>query len=213
MAKKTSLRSRLERRAEVIAKNKRKLKAALNKVPRVPPGGGVLGLAVNLLASQGDTLVDLSTAAFTPEAQLQATINALEILERKQETPLIRSIVPPVIRDIAPTIQQVEELIDAADPDELENTEMVDALVAEIKKVEREVKRDARPSGREVIRRSKQFSRQFMIPDIPTKKKRKVSGYQKEFGIQLKKLKKKHPRTPVTRLMKRAHAATRKARK
>jgi hypothetical protein len=45
------------------------------------------------------------------------------------------------------------------------------------------------------------------------KKKRKVSAYQKEFGRQLKKLKKKHPRTPVTRLMKRAHAATKRARR
>tara|TARA_B100000745_G_C20142719_1_gene391834 strand:+ start:1404 stop:1757 length:354 start_codon:yes stop_codon:yes gene_type:complete len=45
------------------------------------------------------------------------------------------------------------------------------------------------------------------------KRKRKVSAYQKEFGRQLKKLKKKHPRTPVTRLMKRAHTATRKARR
>ncbi len=45
------------------------------------------------------------------------------------------------------------------------------------------------------------------------KKKRKISAYQKEFGRQLKRLKKKHPRTPVTRLMKRAHAATKKARR
>jgi len=42
------------------------------------------------------------------------------------------------------------------------------------------------------------------------KKKRKVSDYSKQFGIILKSLKKKHPRTPVTRLMKRAHVATRK---
>ena len=45
------------------------------------------------------------------------------------------------------------------------------------------------------------------------KKKRKVSKYQKEFGKQMKKLKAKHPRTPVTRLMKRAHTATKKAMK
>jgi len=42
-------------------------------------------------------------------------------------------------------------------------------------------------------------------------RKRKVSKYSKEFGRQLKKLKKKHPRTKVMNLMKRAHAATRKA--
>ena len=54
---------------------------------------------------------------------------------------------------------------------------------------------------------SNQFSRSNLLP----KKKRKVSKYQKQFGIQLKKLKKKHPRTKITQLMKRAHRATRKA--
>ncbi len=45
------------------------------------------------------------------------------------------------------------------------------------------------------------------------KVRRKVSGYQKEFGKQLKILKKKHPRTKISRLMKRAHTATKKIRK
>lgn len=70
-----------------------------------------------------------------------------------------------------------------------------------------------RLTGRDVIRRSGQFSRSALLPDLPTKKKRKVSKYQKEFGKQLKKLKAKHPRTKITRLMKRAHSATRKAMK
>ncbi len=67
-------------------------------------------------------------------------------------------------------------------------------------------------SGRDVIRRSGQFSLQNIMPDLPTKKKkkRKVSTYQKEFGRQLKKLKAKHPRIQIKNLMKRAHAATRK---
>lgn len=48
----------------------------------------------------------------------------------------------------------------------------------------------------------------------PAKKKKRRSNihkYNREFGVQLKKLKKKHPRTQVTQLMSRAHAATRKA--
>lgn len=48
---------------------------------------------------------------------------------------------------------------------------------------------------------------------VKQKAKRKVSGYQKEFGKQLKKLKKKHPRTKIGTLMKRAHRATKKVRK
>jgi hypothetical protein len=45
------------------------------------------------------------------------------------------------------------------------------------------------------------------------KKKRKVSKYQKEFGKQFKKLKKKHPRTSPKMLMKKAHRATKKVMK
>ena len=62
----------------------------------------------------------------------------------------------------------------------------------------------------EITRRidSRQFERQNVLPG---KKKRKVSKYQIEFGKQLKLLKEKFPRTAVTKLMKRAHTATRKA--
>ncbi len=45
----------------------------------------------------------------------------------------------------------------------------------------------------------------------PKPKPRKKSKYGKELGRQLKMLKKKHPRTAITKLMKRAHRATRKA--
>ncbi len=42
-------------------------------------------------------------------------------------------------------------------------------------------------------------------------KKRKKSKYQRELSKNLKLLKKQHPRTKITALMKRAHRATRKA--
>ena len=45
----------------------------------------------------------------------------------------------------------------------------------------------------------------------PKPKKRKKSKYQRELGRQLKMLKANHPRTAITRLMKRAHRATKKA--
>jgi uncharacterized protein with von Willebrand factor type A (vWA) domain len=76
-------------------------------------------------------------------------------------------------------------------------------------------RRGIRGPGRQTIRRSGQFRRDMILPRFsePVKKKRKVSKYQKEFGKQLKKLKAKHVRTPITKLMKRAHTATRKAMK
>ena len=58
---------------------------------------------------------------------------------------------------------------------------------------------------------SQQFSR-FNLAPAP-KKKRKVSAYSKRFGIELKKLKKLHPRTKVQNLMKKAHRRTKAAMK
>lgn len=46
-----------------------------------------------------------------------------------------------------------------------------------------------------------------------SRKPRAPSAYNKEFSRQMKVLKKKHPRTPATKLMKKAHTATKKARR
>jgi hypothetical protein len=73
---------------------------------------------------------------------------------------------------------------------------------------------EERPASREFLRRVRGSSRGSRRARVPLPKpKRKVSAYQREFGRQLKKLKKAHPRTPVTKLMKRAHAATKRARR
>lgn len=50
-----------------------------------------------------------------------------------------------------------------------------------------------------------------IAPSTTKKAKRKVSRYGRELGRQLKALKRKHPRTRVSSLMKRAHKATRRA--
>ena len=59
-------------------------------------------------------------------------------------------------------------------------------------------------SSSRITRKSRSLS--ISVP----KKTRKVSKYQKRFGINLKKLKKSHPRTNISVLMKRAHRMTRK---
>ena len=46
---------------------------------------------------------------------------------------------------------------------------------------------------------------------VKRKVRRKATKYQRRFGQELKKLKRKFPRTKVGTLMKRAHRATKKA--
>jgi len=48
---------------------------------------------------------------------------------------------------------------------------------------------------------------------LGSKPKRKVGKYQQVFGKKLKALKKKHPRTDSSTIMKRAHRETKKAMK
>jgi len=51
------------------------------------------------------------------------------------------------------------------------------------------------------------------LAQAPKKKRRKVSKYSKEFGRQMKALKKKHPRSKMSSLMSQAHVKTRRAMK
>jgi len=46
---------------------------------------------------------------------------------------------------------------------------------------------------------------------VVRKGRKKVSKYNREFGKQLKRLKAQHKRTPVSKLMGKAHRATRRA--
>ena len=57
-------------------------------------------------------------------------------------------------------------------------------------------------------------SERGMPTPAPKKKKtRKVSAYSRRYGVEYKRLKKKHPRMKFGALSKKAHAATRKAMK
>ena len=119
-----------------------------------------------------------------------------------------------VDRSLVEVMNNDNIILDAQMVEDINNPEMRMLPTGEITKLVRTPKQTTK-SGRDVIRRSGQFSRANILPNLPSpkKKKRKVSKYQKEFGKQLKKLKAKHPRTKITRLMKRAHTATRKAMK
>ena len=98
-------------------------------------------------------------------------------------------------QEIAEEIYQIAE--------ETQNQEMENALA----KIE-----GRRPRQFQLRSRGRSaFSRSNLLRE--PKKKRKVSKYSKQFGIELKKLKKLHPRTKVQNLMKKAHRRTKAAMK
>jgi len=103
--------------------------------------------------------------------------------------------------------------------DDIEAEQIAERIYQEAERTQNQELEDAlasiegrRPRRFEVVRtNSRQFSRSNLIPR--TKKKRKVSAYSKRFGVELKKLKKLHPRTKIQNLMAKAHRRTRAAMK
>ena len=100
-------------------------------------------------------------------------------------------------------------ILDSQMVKEINNPELKMLPTGEVAKVVRKPKRTSKKSGRDIIRSSGQFSRQNLIPNF--KPKRKKSKYQIELGKNLKLLKKKHPRTKIQMLMKKAHKLTKKS--
>ena len=66
-------------------------------------------------------------------------------------------------------------------------------------------------SARDIMNGNSKAPNEKVTRRIPKPKRtRKVSKYQRAFGKHLKQLKKNHPRTSISILMKRAHRLTRK---
>lgn len=125
----------------------------------------------------------------------------------------IGPMLPPEIIPLMEVMNNDDIVLDSQMVKEINDPEirmLPNGEIAKLVRTRKRTRKPRKPSGRDVIRRSGQFGLQNILPNLPTKKKRKVSNYQKEFGKQLKLLKKKHPRTKISNLMGKAHRATRK---
>ena len=156
-------------------RNRERLARAIRASPRAPPQTGLLGKAFNVLRSNPDPFIDASSYAFTPRLALEGIDRAIRIQEEGQ-----RAIPAPIIRDTlieaSPSIDEIEALIMSAGEEEFLDQELVDALVMEIE------------TGRDVIRRSNQFRRDMILPDLPvaTKRTRKKTKTDKNMSKALR---------------------------
>jgi len=106
-------------------------------------------------------------------------------------------LIPLVAKEIAKLMTEHEEMVGLGHGPKFDETFDWDAAT-------RREQQEARWAAMDFERSS------IKTGDVAIKVKRKVSAYSKQFGIELKKLIKKHPRTKVTNLMTRAHTATKK---
>ena len=145
------------------------------------------------------------TYEFTPTVPSNPRPGGDEVRFRPQEVEIMA--IEDDMREVFDSVDDLaaqeiaEEIYQIAE--ETQNQEMENALA----KIE-----GRRPRQFQTRARSRSpFTRANLLRE--PKKKRKVSAYSKRFGIELKKLKKLHPRTKVQNLMKKAHRRTKAAMK
>lgn len=154
------MRERLARRE----RNKRRIASALKKLPRAPPQVGILGKIYNTLREAPEPLLDASGISFQNELLLRLAAGQ----ELANENNMIRS-TKQIVQDLQPrglTADSIMELVEAADDEELLDDELVTELIKEIQTS------PVLQTGRDVIRRSRQFDRQNLLPRFETKTKR-----------------------------------------
>ena len=156
-----------------LNRNKKRIAEALRRSPRAPPTLGPLGQAYNVLRRVPEPLIDASQVAFQNRLLLEASVaqqNRLEMLQDANMDVSQGGIGPAIgesLRTVAPSLDEIEALVSAAGDEEFLDDELVTALVQEIE------------TGRDVIRRSGQFSRSNLLgritPDVKrTRKKTKT---------------------------------------
>lgn len=176
-------------------RNREKLARAIRAAPRAPPQTGLLGRAFNVVRGNPEPFIDASSYAFTPRLALEGQDRLLRLLEEGREAKAT-AIIRDQLIEATPSIDQVEELIASAGDEEFLNQELVDSLLVEIQ------------TGRDVIRRSNQFRRDLILPDLParTKRTRKKTKTDKNMSKALRQANEKF-RTAKGKLRKGATQA------
>jgi hypothetical protein len=196
-----------KRRLESIERNKQRLKNALNMLPTLPAAP----LPYRILKQAGEPLVDASSIAFQNELGLRALVRIEEQLQRNRDAandiqPL--SIPRELLQAGAETTEVIEQLLMDLPQEVLEDTEAVNAVLADI------------ATGRDIIRSSRQFDRQNLLPrfSAPVKRTRKKTKTDRNMSKALRlaneRFRKKNGSlrkgATQTKIMKYAHKLLRK---
>lgn len=171
------MRERLAKRE----RNKRRIARALEKLPRAPPQGGILGKIYNTLRESPEPLLDASSISFQNELLLR--LAAGQELANENNMPRTTK---EIVQDLQPrglTADSIMELVEAAGDEELLDDELVTQLIKEIQTS------PMLQTGRDVIRRSRQFDRQNLLPrfDTTTKRTRKRTQTDKNMSKALRR--------------------------
>jgi hypothetical protein len=196
-----------KRRLESIERNKQRLKDALNMLPTLPAAP----LPYRVLKQAGSPLVDASSAVFQQELLLRRLVDIENQLQRNREAagdvqPL--SITRELLQAGAESTEVLEQLLMELPGEVLEDTEAVNAVLADI------------ATGRDVIRRSRQFDTQNLLPRFsePIKRTRRKTKTDKNMSKALRlaneRFRKKNGSlrkgATQTKIMKYAHRLLRK---
>ena len=153
----------------------------MNKLPTIPGAP----LPFRLLTAASDQFVDAASFAFNQELLLKRVVELEDNLMRSQipingpriATPASQ---PSIVRELLASVPEVvdtsEGILKALSDEDMADTELIDAVLADL------------DTGRDVIRRSRQFDRQNLLPRFsePIKRTRKKTKTDKNMSKALR---------------------------
>ncbi len=203
-------KSFVKRRLEQLEKNKQRIKEALNKLPSIPGAP----LPYKIITGASDPLVDAASIAFQQELLLRRLSNVEDQLRRNRMAqedvqPLAGLSIPrEILQSTAESVEVTELLLQQLPDEVLMDTEAIQAVLSDIE------------TGRDVIRRTRQFDRQNLLPrfSAPVKRTRKKTKTDKNMSKALRlaneRFRKKYGSlrkgASQTKIMKYAHKLLRK---
>lgn len=171
-----------KRKLESIERNKRRLKKALSTLPAIPGAP----LPYRIVQMAGSPLVDASSIAFQNELALRRLVEIEnQLAMNRQMAQDVQPIAIPnlpgevtraVLQSGAESAEVLEQLLKDLPDEVLADDEAVQAVLADI------------DSGRDVIRSSRQFDRQNLLPrfSAPVKRTRRKTKTDKNMSKALR---------------------------
>lgn len=102
----------LARRQQDQLKKARKLQLeAIDRLPNIPPGGGVVGLGVNLLKKSPETFVDAAAIAFNQKLLLDAAVMIEDLMRADQQVTAAGVAKRTLLQQRRPSLAEVDDAL------------------------------------------------------------------------------------------------------
>ena len=104
-------KSLARRSQEQLEKGRKARLDAIERLPKVPPGAGILGLGINLLKKSPETFVDAADIAFNNKLLFDAAVMIEDLVRANQQVTIGGVVTPTLQQQRLPSLAEVDNAL------------------------------------------------------------------------------------------------------